>query len=458
MDGSQSNLKKVLRTAIVGVKPADQVMLKGYLRVLLRLEADLEWVSASHSQVDLFMINHEFKFAASITKLLAEQQQKPVLYISRTDIDEGWLADDQLILPLKKLDNLNAWLMRSVEVLTKSAGTITSILQHHQVVAEPLVVEQIVVEQSPAPSQTVSLAPTAKHPVQAEHYHLPSVTRAPTPDYRLLISTIQQLQQRQSGRYQLVSSSKVKSANDHLQNDSLSVVAIIEPCSGRLWLTNKEDNAASILDLQWQLQPYQGNLPVASEACDLIQWLWQQGWRQASLLLPLVNDDVKYQLRYWIKPSLIVNHEPQASANLTKKERQDLISVMTALEFAPCDVNQLASLASISIKTTKKIVGSLLFAGCLQDSNYTQLSIGLKQSRRTMPENPAMTSANTQDMNEVTRRHEEQENVTASHTLSNPAVDHAAIQSNDEHHNRPLTSGQQEKRSFLSRFRQKLGL
>ena len=54
-------LKKVMRIALVGIRPSDQVIIKGYLRVLLRLEADLEWVSANHQQIDLFIINDEFR-------------------------------------------------------------------------------------------------------------------------------------------------------------------------------------------------------------------------------------------------------------------------------------------------------------------------------------------------------------------------------------------------------------
>ena len=50
---ANANIKQVMRTALVGVSPADKVMLKGYLRILLRLEADLEWVSANHPQADL---------------------------------------------------------------------------------------------------------------------------------------------------------------------------------------------------------------------------------------------------------------------------------------------------------------------------------------------------------------------------------------------------------------------
>ncbi len=63
---NSERLKKVMRIALVGIRPADQVMLKGYLRILLRLEADLEWVAANHQAVDLFMINSEFNQSESV--------------------------------------------------------------------------------------------------------------------------------------------------------------------------------------------------------------------------------------------------------------------------------------------------------------------------------------------------------------------------------------------------------
>lgn len=66
---ASDRLKKVMRIALVGIKPGDQVMLKGYLRILLRLEADLEWVSANNQQIDLFMVNHDFRHAESVQKL-----------------------------------------------------------------------------------------------------------------------------------------------------------------------------------------------------------------------------------------------------------------------------------------------------------------------------------------------------------------------------------------------------
>lgn len=110
-------LKKVMRIALVGIRPADQVLLKGYLRILLRLEADLEWVSANSPQVDLFMINKEFMHAQSVQKVLATQHNVPALYVERDELDQGKLVGTTLTLPLKEIDLLNQWLFDNVQSL-----------------------------------------------------------------------------------------------------------------------------------------------------------------------------------------------------------------------------------------------------------------------------------------------------------------------------------------------------
>lgn len=502
MQSSQSNLKKILRTALVGVKPADQVLLKGYLRVLLRLEVDLEWVSASHPQVDLFMINNEFRHAESIVKLLAGQRQKPVLYISRTDSHNGWVADDILILPLKKLDALNDWLIQSVIVLKQNAGAVTTILQHNQIIAAQPTPKQPPILKQPQPTKstlTAIVTDDVNTPTSAQLSHAP-LTNAPltanvyTQDYQNLITIIQQLQQRPTGFYQIVTHS-----NAHPQT-----LAIIAPQKGQVWLPEQNnESVSSALSLDWQLQPYQGLAPRDSEAYDLTQWLWQQAWCQAKLLLPLVSDNLTYQLRYWIKPSLIIYHKTPDHPDLTKKERQALLSVMTALEFAPCDVNQLASLADISIQSTKKIIGSLLFSGSLQDASYTQLDIRIKRVSSTMQAHAAEISAvepllsvstsTTTEMAEVASVAASAEHAfdtnkeaqtpmaallarrargeTTASTVPSSAMRSSRLStseqssselstsqiSNQTANNQPIDT-QQEKRGFLSRLRQTLGL
>ena len=518
---SHSNLKKILRTALVGVKPADQVLLKGYLRVLLRLEVDLEWVSASHPQVDLFMINHEFRHAESIVKLLAGQRQKPVLYISRTDSHDGWVADDILILPLKKLDALNDWLIQSVIVLKQNAGAVTTILQHNQIIAAQPIPKQPPIPEQPQPTKSTlsatlnaTLPADVNTPTPAQLSHAPfthaPLTNAPpnntpltasvhTQDYQNIISLIQQLQQRPTGFYQIVTHS-----NAHPQT-----LAIIAPQKGQVWLPEQNNERRSLaLSLDWQLQPYQGVAPLDSEADDLTQWLWQQAWCQALLLLPLVSDNLTYQLRYWIKPSLMSHHKTPDYQELTKKERQALLSVMTALEFAPCDVNQLARLADISIKSTKKIIGSLLFSGSLQDASYTQLDIRIKRVSSTMhaqatevaavePQLAVSTSAttamaemeasaenaldaNTEAQNPMaallarrargeTNPMSTSERFTSELSTSELSTSELSSQTDSQTNNQTdsqinnrinnqTIDAQQEKRGFLSRLRQTLGL
>lgn len=403
----QSNLKKVLRIALIGVKPANQVILKGYLRVLLRLEVDLEWVSATHPNVDLFIINNDFRQADSVSNLLAGQPNKPVLYSSRTDIDEGWMTEDRIILPLKKLDALNEWLQHSVKVLNQGANdtaetqlstqpdspekrrlavlarineskavlakgkaganesndetTLIDSAQHEQNTAKSEVFEKL---ENP-PNATDHNSSMTTNDVAESPRKLPSRTI-----YRGMIAFIKALQQRPSGLYQIANGEQP--------------IAIVDPLNSLMWLSEDAtaDNSIS-LTLDWQLHPYSGERPAINDAGDMTQQLWELAWLQVDILLPLISDEQTYRLQHWIKP-VITNRSlfagKQSSTGFTKKDRQSLISIMTALENAPCSVNQLACNASISVKSVKKIIAGLLFSGSLQSKAYEKIDTQVRHS------------------------------------------------------------------------------
>lgn len=446
IDDGKGNLKKLMRIALVGIKPADQILLKGYLRVLLRLEVDFEWVAANHENVDLFMINKEFRQASSVIKLLSSQPQKPVLYISRTDADEGSIKDNQLILPLKTLQPLNEWLLYSVAVLKHGAGAITDILQKNQrngtmVNSQDMPTPTAQRSQPPhspvpsvndaprqlSPSVTPSPRATMVHPERCPTAaQMTSATSVRAHDYQGFIILIQQLQQRPAGLYHIVANQQV--------------IAIVEPSHARIWLANRDnnDNTPPILSLDWQLQSYTGARPQNHQAADLIQYLWQYAWIQADLLLPLVSDEASYQLRYWIKPVLPVY--ASGSQNLAKKDRQNLLSVMTALEFAPYSVNQLATMAHISVKSAKKIIASLLFSGSLTSNSYSQLYVQV--SRTPMFKSVAMSATNTPD----------------THPLAVDAPLPATAHSTPTNRDASRLPAQSQKGGFLASLRLKLGL
>ena len=469
-DNHQHNLKKVLRTALVGIRPADQVLLKGYLRILLRLEADLEWVSANHEQVDLYLISHEFRDAASVLKLLSSQVNKPVLYISRNDNDEaGYMADNHVRLPLKNLDNLRDWLMRYVAVLQKGSGTVTSIMQQQTYKPEdddnetPVTLkaardaENTVDARAPQPASAPKSdvkAPTAPPKPQAEET---TAQQAPVEaskqfvepssiDYRGLVRFIQTLQQRVTGLQQITA--------EH--NNARRRVAIIEPSTGRLW----QDTTMPVpLNLSWIVEDYNDERPSDSDASDLVQWLWQAAWRQSALLAPLINDDASYRLRYWVKPAL-----DQQGRAMNAKERREMMRVMTAIESAPRNVSQLANRADISVSSSKKIIASLLFAGSLQADSYSNINTRIQRAEpaatpkadSTAP-TPARPAAPAQlTMEELLARRARGEH-TSTATGSSVDIDLGASKqtqapSETERPAQPAKSG------FLSKLRQKLGL
>ena len=115
---ASDRLKKVMRIALVGIKPGDQVMLKGYLRLLLRLEADLEWVSANNQQIDLFMVNHDLRHAESVQKLISNKPNTATIYTARSETENGYLSQDLLVLPIKDLAPLSEWLFSQLPFLS----------------------------------------------------------------------------------------------------------------------------------------------------------------------------------------------------------------------------------------------------------------------------------------------------------------------------------------------------
>lgn len=520
---AQRNLKKVMRIALIGIKPAHQVVLKGYLRVLLRLDVDLEWISASHADVDLFIINNDFRHADSVIKLLASQSQKPVLYSSRTDIDEGWMTEDRIILPLKKLDALNEWLQRHVMVLNqdvdatkntpvqeqespearrmevlnrinqskaalgKSKDSATQSNAYESVnltsdqIKQPLVPNDSAAPSSVALSAEINTATSNNSGDTAE-----SSTRLPSQaeSYQGIIAFIKHIEQRPNGLHQIIANQQS--------------IAIVDPTNRLLWLSQDANvNTAIPLALDWQLQPYNGVPPAIENADDLSQQLWQLAWLHAELLIPLVNDDKVYHLQHWIKPLLTTGAlfaTEQVTTSLNKKDRQSLLSVMTALENSPRCINQLAQDASISVKSVKKIIASLLFSGSLTSDDYAQIRTEINQdansnmqSHGTQPHLTlsvdesdlshvnASASANVSDSNSDSPLRLEDTNHQSAHSLamseSVSADDHSSINSNaplrsdstsepsaSRLSNEQATPAQQAKRGFLSRLRQKLGL
>lgn len=293
------DIKRRMNIALVGIRPADQVLLKGYFRVLLRLDVELNWVAATDKQIDLFMIHGEFSSAGSVTKLLESRKSIPVLYVNRDEAGVGGVTKNTLTIPLKQLNLLNDWLMENIPALTQTG---------------------------PVAVRTETEGAPTKRPESLQS----------------AVEMIKTLQARPNNSFEL------------LEGDRL--VALIDARRQLIW----PKGAVTKISPEFRLRTYQGQLPDEATAKDSTHYLWLLTWHNPDALIPLINHDNRYKLKYWAKPPMAL--------------RRDLLHIMTALEKDALTVNQVAQQANVSVLTAKKALTALLVSGHLTDDSYRSLT------------------------------------------------------------------------------------
>lgn len=410
---NQGNLKHVMRTALVGIKPADQVILKGYLRVLLRLEVDLEWVSANHPDVDLFFISHEFKHADNVIKLLAKQGRKPALYIKRSANEEGTLVGDELSLPLKKMDVLNQWLYSHVALL---GGVAT---------------------QNTPSNQSTQTEQTSQTPSQLTNPAQSSTAQSSTTDtHQALIRFIEAIHQPQADKQHIV-----------LAGD---IVATVDTKRQIVW--QRDANIANIhalfADNLTTIDLVTAKDEPTGQPTDLKQWLWDNAWAKIDSLTPLISQSATFALRYWVKPSHGV-------------ERRDLLRIMTAMEHGQNGVVNIADMAGTSPMVTKQVLAGLLFAGYLDKSAYDNLAVLAVTPSVSSPTNTSATPS--QSVDGIDAKASPLDAILSQRALGIPPKPQPAstITPTSQQTAQPAKSDapeKKEKMGFLSKLRRKLGL
>ena len=407
---NQGNLKHVIRTALVGIKPADQVILKGYLRVLLRLEVDLEWVSANHPDVDLFFISHEFKHADNVIKLLAKQGRKPALYIKRSANEEGTLVGDELSLPLKKMDVLNQWLYSHVALLGGGATQNTH-------------------TQNTPSNQSTQTEQTSQTPSQLTNPAQSSTTDT----HQALIRFIEAIHQPQADKQHIVLAG--------------NIVATVDTKRQIVW--QRDANIANIhalfADNLTTIDLVTAKDEPTGQPTDLKQWLWDNAWAKIDSLTPLISQSATFTLRYWVKPSHGV-------------ERRDLLRIMTAMEHGQNGVVNIADMAGTSPMVTKQVLAGLLFAGYLDKSAYDNLAVAPSVS---LPTNTSATPSQSVDGIDAKASPLDailSQRASGIHPKPQPA---STITPTSQQTAQPAKSDapeKKEKMGFLSKLRRKLGL
>ena len=390
---TSDRLKKVMRIALVGIKPGDQVMLKGYLRILLRLEADLEWVSANNQQIDLFMVNHDFRHAESVQKLISSKPNTATIYTARSETENGYLSQDLLVLPLKDLEPLSEWLFSQLPFLSgvsasnkvSNADKLTADVAHAYQSATDTIANQRVASNPPAqvanPSSGVAHSAQASAVTTSHTHNAPnqlaessqsmasSTTTNGTVNDEYLIGFAQifsQIAQRHNEVLSIKSPAGTLFAYINPKQQRVWEVSEYISCN-QPWITSLADDAAvNQLDVK--------------TAKNLVQWLWDLASKHGQKFEGLLDSHINYHIDRWVKPT----HDA---------DQHDHLKIQCVLEARSLTIDELVARSQCSLPQVKKTLIGLFVAGALPASVYQQTIAQLNNKTISQPVTPSMSPA-----------------------------------------------------------------
>ena len=387
---ASDRLKKVMRIALVGIKPGDQVMLKGYLRILLRLEADLEWVSANNQQIDLFMVNHDFRHAESVQKLISSKPNTATIYTARSETENGYLSQDLLVLPLKDLEPLSEWLfsklpfLSSVSVSNK-VSTAAKLTADAVDAYQSATANQRVASNPPAqvanPSFGVAQSAQASAVTTSHTHNAPNQLAEPSQSMGLSTTANGTV----NDEY-LIGFAKIFSQIAQRHNEVLSIkspagtlFAYINPKQQRVWQVSDHIsfNQPWIISLADDAAAKQLDVKTAT---NLVQWLWDLASTHGQKFEGLLDSHINYHIDSWVKPT----HDA---------DQHDHLKIQCVLEARSLTIDDLVARSQCSLPQVKKTLIALFVAGALPASVYQQTIAQLNSKTISQPVTQSMSSA-----------------------------------------------------------------
>lgn len=390
---ASDRLKKVMRIALVGIKPGDQVMLKGYLRILLRLEADLEWVSANNQQIDLFMVNHDFRHAESVQKLISSKPNTATIYTARSETENGYLSQDLLVLPLKDLEPLSEWLfsqlpfLSGVSVSNKASTTakVTADVAHAYQSATDTIANQRVASNPTAqvanPSSGVAHSAQASAVTTSHTHNAPNQLAESSQSMASSTTTNGTV----NDEY-LIGFAKIFSQIAQRHDEVLSIkspagtlFAYINPKQQRVWEVSEyiSSNQPWIISLADDAAAKQLDVKTAT---NLVQWLWDLASTHGQKFEGLLDSHINYHIDRWVKPT----HDA---------DQHDHLKIQCVLEARSLTIDDLVARSQCSLPQVKKTLIGLFVAGALPASVYQQTIAQLNSKTISQPVTQSMSSA-----------------------------------------------------------------
>ena len=390
---ASDRLKKVMRIALVGIKPGDQVMLKGYLRILLRLEADLEWVSANNQQIDLFMVNHDLRHAESVQKLISSKPNTATIYTARSETENGYLSQDLLVLPLKDLEPLSEWLFSQlpffsgVSVSSKASTTArltADVVDAYQSATDTIANQRVA---SNPPTQIANTSSGVAQSAQASAVTTIYTHNAPSQ----LAESSQSMASTTTANgtvndEYLIGFAQIFSQIAQRHNEVLSIkspagtlFAYINPKQQRVWEVSEyiSSNQPWIISLADDAAAKQLDVKTAT---NLVQWLWDLASTHGQKFEGLLDSHINYHIDSWVKP-------------IHDADQHDHLKIQCVLEARSLTIDDLVARSQCSLPQVKKTLIGLFVAGALPASVYQQTIAQLNSKTISQPVTQSMSSA-----------------------------------------------------------------
>lgn len=387
---ASDRLKKVMRIALVGIKPGDQVMLKGYLRILLRLEADLEWVSANNQQIDLFMVNHDFRHAESVQKLISSKPNTATIYTARSETENGYFSQDLLVLPLKDLEPLSEWLFSQLPFLSgvsvsnkaSTAAKLTAdAIDAYQSATDTIANQRVA---SNPPAQVANPSSGVAHSAQASAVTTSHTHNAPNQLAESSQSMASTTANSTVNDEYLIGFAKIFSQIAQRHNEVLSIkspagtlFAYINPKQQRVWEVSEyiSSNQSWIISLADDVAAKQLDVKTAT---NLVQWLWDLASTHGQKFEGLLDSQINYHIASWVKP-------------IHDADQHDHLKIQCVLEARSLTIDELVARSQCSLPQVKKTLIGLFVAGALPASVYQQTIAQLNNKTISQPVTPSMS-------------------------------------------------------------------
>lgn len=309
------DLKQLVCIATLGINDADSVLVKAYFRLLLRLDYEINWVTAADPHADLLLVSRGLSYFEKTQDFL-QGLTIPILYIesARAGV-AGGLVNHVLMLPLPDTQLLRAWLQQH--------GALLSAVQSPASALPPLPVEDI---------KPLSL--TQQHD---SLLNFPEKKQYLT-DFQDLITFLHNPQRHVQQRYAT------------LYDQYRLRIGVVDTVQQQFWIQQVGNFK---LTEGWSLKLGLGaNDPLRprGEVVDCKQWLWD-ALLEAKSTTSLISVEQLVRLTHWPKP--------QASAS-----RRQVLRVLALLAQQPMSVRRVAQILHLPVSDVHQIMASLYGSGC----------------------------------------------------------------------------------------------